>query len=126
MVYVEACGCTQACRHCAVDGKPPYGGFYSLAELRDLQREWGPLVPYYEPTVHPEFPEIMFPEILGEGTNMLATNGFGLIRRDDQRMPSFESRTRNSCIPAEPASATRRSPGSNSKRAKKQQVTEYE
>jgi len=35
--------------------------------------------------VHPEFPEIMYPEILGEGNNMLATNGFGLARRDDCR-----------------------------------------
>jgi hypothetical protein len=84
VIYVEACGCTQACRHCAVDGKPPfYGGFYSLAELRVLREEWGPLCPYYESTVHPEFPEIMYPEIMGEGSNMLATNGFGLARRDD-------------------------------------------
>ena len=83
IVYVEACGCTQACRHCAVDGKPPYGAFYALAELRALREEWGPLVPYYESTVHPEFPEIMYPKIMGEGSNMLATNGFGLARRDD-------------------------------------------
>jgi hypothetical protein len=83
IIYVEVCGCTQACRHCAVDGKPPYGSFYSLTELRALREEWGPLCPYYESTVHPEFPEIMYPEIMGEGSNMLATNGFGLARGDD-------------------------------------------
>lgn len=80
--YVEASGCTHACRHCAASGKPPYGSFYSLQELRQVASEWGKLTPYYEASVHPEFPEIMHPDISCEA-GVFATNGFGLAERPD-------------------------------------------
>lgn len=84
VVYVEASGCTNVCRHCGADGKPPYGALYSLEELRALRKEWGVLCPYYEPTAHPEFPDIMGPEIV-EQPGVLATAGFGLARSKDYK-----------------------------------------
>lgn len=83
IVYVNAAGCSNSCRHCAVGGGPPYGGFYSLGDLRAIASEWGPIVPYLEATAHPEFPEILDPRIVGEENTILATTGFGLAERDD-------------------------------------------
>ena len=84
-IYVEAAGCTNACRHCGAGGHPPPDSHYSAAELRRIARAWGePVWPYYEATVHSEFPEIVAPEIVGkENTAVLATNGYGLAHRDD-------------------------------------------
>jgi MoaA/NifB/PqqE/SkfB family radical SAM enzyme len=82
-VYIDAAGCSDTCRHCSVDGHFPYGEFYSLAELRSIKNEWGPLVIYYEPTAHPNFPEIYHADIAIENGGWLVTNGFGLACRDD-------------------------------------------
>ena len=73
------------CRHCAAGGKPPYGAHYSLAELRALRSEWGPLWPYHEASAHPEFPDIIGCDIVPDGHTVLATNGFGLARRSDYK-----------------------------------------
>jgi hypothetical protein len=78
-VYVDGAGCTNACRHCAADGRPPHGAIYSADELRELAGIWEPVVLNHEPSAHPEFPEVMDPNVvLCEG--VLATNGFGLAR----------------------------------------------
>jgi MoaA/NifB/PqqE/SkfB family radical SAM enzyme len=85
-IYVDAAGCTNACRLCYADGTPPCGGFCGAQELRDLRDESQPtvLVPYHEPSAHPEFPEIVGPDItITEG--YLSTNGYGLARQDDYR-----------------------------------------
>ncbi|MCE5324600.1 radical SAM protein [bacterium] len=84
-IYVNAAGCPNACRHCGADGHPPYGGFYSVDELRSIADEWGPIVPYFEFTVHPQFPEILDPRIVGEGWKLIPTNGFGLAEREDYK-----------------------------------------
>jgi hypothetical protein len=79
-VDVEAAGCPDACRHCSANGRPPYGNFYSLDELRTIGDEWGPLVPYcHEPTAHPDFPEIYDPHIALDHGGYLVTNGFGMV-----------------------------------------------
>jgi len=83
IIYINAAGCSNSCRHCAVNGGPPYGGFYSLDDMRAIASEWGPIVPYLESTAHPDFPEIMDPQIVGEGNTILGTTGFGLAERDD-------------------------------------------
>ena len=84
-VYINTAGCSDTCRHCAVDGHFPYGGFYSLDELRSIKNEWGPLTILYEPTAHPNFPEIYNADIATEHGGWLVTNGFGLVHRDDYR-----------------------------------------
>jgi len=85
--HVEAAGCTNACRHCGRGGGPPYGGFFSVAELRELVAEGWTLYPDYETSAHPEYPEILAPEIcgeeIGEGRRVHPTNGFGIARADD-------------------------------------------
>jgi MoaA/NifB/PqqE/SkfB family radical SAM enzyme len=83
IIYVNAAGCPNSCRHCSVSGEPPYGEFYSLDDMRTIAGEWGPIVPYLEPTAHPDFPEIMDPRIVGEGSKILATTGSGLAECDD-------------------------------------------
>jgi len=85
IVYVEAAGCTNACRHCGSNGRPPYGTIYSIDELRKLVETWGPITPFYEFTAHPDFPEIMNPQIVGYEGEVLPTNGFGLARTEDYR-----------------------------------------
>ncbi|HLF88145.1 MAG TPA: radical SAM protein [Anaerolineales bacterium] len=82
-IDVEAAGCPETCRHCAVDGHQPYGELFSLDELRALKDEWGPLTIRYEPTTHPDFPEIYHADIATEHGGWLVTNGFGLARRED-------------------------------------------
>jgi len=83
-VDIDATGCPDTCRHCARDGRPPYGSFYSLDELRTISDEWGPLVAHcYEPTAHPDFPEIYDPRFSVDHGGYLITNGFGLARRTD-------------------------------------------
>jgi hypothetical protein len=78
-VYANAAGCTDACRHCGREGCPPFGALFSLDELRELAAVWGPLIIDFEPTAHPDFPEVMDPAITPcEG--VLATNGYGLAR----------------------------------------------
>lgn len=83
-LFVNAAGCVNACHHCSADGKPPYGVLYSLKELREIVQVWGFVCPYYEVTVHPEFPDILAPEIVGNKTRgVLHTTGAGLGKRDD-------------------------------------------
>jgi hypothetical protein len=83
-LWVDAAGCTNACRHCYADGHPPYGSFYSLDELHRIVAEWGHICIMCEPTVHSEFPEIMDPQLTGIGNmGFLPTNGFGLAKRED-------------------------------------------
>jgi hypothetical protein len=77
---IDVAGCTNACRHCGVGGKPPHASFFSLSEMRELTAEGWELCPFFEPSAHPEFPEIMGPDILrGE---YLSTNGFGFARAE--------------------------------------------
>lgn len=83
IVYINAAGCHLSCRHCAVNGGLPTGRFYSLDELRSIAREWGPIGPYFEVTAHPDFPEIMDHQIVGDDCNILGTTGFGLAERAD-------------------------------------------
>lgn len=83
IVYVNAAGCHISCRHCSVNGSMPIGRFYSLDELRAIAIEWGPIAPYFEVTAHPDFPEIMDPQIIGNDISIMATTGFGLAERID-------------------------------------------
>jgi len=83
-VDIDVSGCPNTCRHCARDGRPPYGKLFSLDELYAIRDEWGPLVTYcYEPTAHPDFPDIYDPHIAVDHGGYLITNGFGLTRRTD-------------------------------------------
>jgi MoaA/NifB/PqqE/SkfB family radical SAM enzyme len=82
-VDINAAGCPNTCRHCAADGHLPYGELYSLDELRTIKNEWGPLTIRFEPTAHPDFPEIYQADIASEHGGWLVTNGFGLANRDD-------------------------------------------
>jgi hypothetical protein len=81
--YVEAAGCTNTCRHCASEGKPPYGGFFSVAELRGLVADGWQIYPYYEASAHPEYPELLAPDICAEGGDYHSTNGWGIARAED-------------------------------------------
>ena len=78
-------GCPNACRHCSVDGRPPYGALYSLDELHELAAQWGSLIYLQEPTAHPEFPELLDPAVSGEeyASGSVPTCGFGIARRED-------------------------------------------
>ena len=82
-IDIEATGCPNACRHCGVDGRPPWGELYSLEELRGVAAEWGGLIYLHEPTAHPAFPEILDPEIASDYAGYLPTCGFGIAQRDD-------------------------------------------
>jgi len=83
-IDIDASGCTDTCRHCARDGRPPYGRQFSLDELHVIRNEWGPLVTYcYEPTAHPDFPDIYDPLIAVNHGGWLVTNGYGLAKRAD-------------------------------------------
>jgi len=84
-VDINAAGCSDTCRHCSTDGHLPYGGLFSLDELRTIKSEWGALTIRYEPTTHPYFPEIYNSDIATEHGGWLVTNGFGLAHRDDYR-----------------------------------------
>ena len=84
VVYVDAAGCPNCCRHCCTSGgRPPHGGHYSLAELRELREGWGPLVVYHEASAHPEYPEVMGRDIWGSEGSFHSTNGFGIARAED-------------------------------------------
>lgn len=85
MMYIDinAAGCSNTCRHCSVSGCFPDGGFYSLEELRLIKKEWGALTIRYEPTLHPDFPEIYSPEIASDHGGWLVSNGSGLANRED-------------------------------------------
>ncbi|HEU0292837.1 MAG TPA: radical SAM protein, partial [Anaerolineales bacterium] len=85
IIYIEAAGCTNTCRHCYVDGHFPYGDFFTLDELRMLRKAWGALTIYYEPTAYSAFPEVYDESITAEHGHggWLVTNGFGLARRED-------------------------------------------
>lgn len=82
-IDIDACGCSNTCRHCSPNGHAPGGEFYSLSELRAIKQQWGPLTIRFEPTIHPQFPEIYAPDIAGEHGGWLVTNGCGLAHRDD-------------------------------------------
>lgn len=83
IVYVEAAGCTNICRHCSANGHFPHGDFFTLDELRALRKDWGPLTIYHEPTAYSAFPEVYDESIAVEHGGWLVTNGFGLARRED-------------------------------------------
>jgi MoaA/NifB/PqqE/SkfB family radical SAM enzyme len=53
-----------------------------VAELRELATEWGPVWIDGEPSAHPDFPEILGPEV-HTCEEVLATNGFGFARATD-------------------------------------------
>ena len=84
-VDINAAGCTNTCRHCSVDGCLPHGVFFTIGELRTIKSEWGALTIRYEPTTHPDFPEIYYSDIATEHGGWLVTNGFGLAHRYDYR-----------------------------------------
>jgi hypothetical protein len=92
-LYIDAAGCPDTCRHCAVDGHQPYGALFSPDALRTLKKEWGPLTILYEPTAHPDFPEIYQEDIAEPHGGWLVTNGFGLARRDDHEQVFAGMRT---------------------------------
>lgn len=85
ILYVEANGCPNACRHCSADGHPPQRAYYSMKELRALAQTWGRLTIYHEPTAHPDFPAVYDPEIAVSHGGWLVTNGYGLARRADTK-----------------------------------------
>lgn len=82
-LYVDAAGCPDTCRHCAVDGHQPYGALLSPDALHALKNMWGPLTILYEPTAHPDFPSIYQEDIAEPHGGWLVTNGYGLARRVD-------------------------------------------
>jgi len=84
-VDIEATGCPNMCRHCSVDGHPPYGTLYSIEELQELADEWGSLIYLHEPTAHPQFPDIFDRSLIGDeySAGALPTCGFGIAGRDD-------------------------------------------
>lgn len=82
-IDVDAAGCPNTCRHCSVDGHKPYGALFTSDVLRTLKNEWGPLTIRYEPTAHPDFPEIYGEDIASPHGGWLVTTGFGLAQRDD-------------------------------------------
>lgn len=84
-VDINTAGCTNSCRHCAIGGHFPFDKFYSLDELRSLKNEWSPLTIRFEPTTHPNFPEIYNNDISVEHGGWLVTNGFGLAHRYDHQ-----------------------------------------
>ena len=92
-VEINAAGCPDTCRHCAVAGHFPHGELFSLSELRSIKDEWGALIIRYEPTAHPNFPEIYNADIATEHGGWLVTNGFGLAHRDDYRLAFERMRT---------------------------------
>lgn len=83
IVYIEAAGCPNICRHCAADGRRPYGAHFSLDELYTIREEWGLLTIYFEATAHPQFPEIFDPQLSIPHGGHWPTNGFGLAQRED-------------------------------------------
>jgi hypothetical protein len=83
IVYIEAAGCPNVCRHCAAEGRRLYGAHFSLDELHTVRDEWGPLIIYHEATAHPEFPEIFDPQLSVPHGGHWPTNGFGLAQRED-------------------------------------------
>ncbi|MCE5239869.1 radical SAM protein [bacterium] len=80
---IDAAGCTNCCRHCSAEGHPPYGAFFSLAEMVELVAEGWEIYPYYEASAHPEFPAILGPPICAETEEYVPTNGFGIARAPD-------------------------------------------
>jgi hypothetical protein len=84
-IDVEGAECPNACRHCAVDGHPPHGKFFSWEELQAIRKEWGPLWVFYEPTAYPGFPETYNGSLQPDHAGWLVTNGYGLARRKDYR-----------------------------------------
>ena len=80
-IDIEAAGCPNTCRHCSVDGHLPYGRLFTLDELRLIRSEWGPLTIRFEPTSHPDFPEVCGGDIAIDHGGWLVSNGFGIARR---------------------------------------------
>ncbi len=85
-------GCPLACKHCKDMGHPPFGRLMTLEDVDSVLRQFESLgckltvLPYHEFTVYPEGPALMkrcgeiYPDAL---TDVLATNGHGIARRDD-------------------------------------------
>jgi hypothetical protein len=84
-IDIEAAGCPNTCRHCSVSGHLPYGQLFSLDELRAIRSEWVPLTIRYEPTAHPDFPEIYQSDIADDHGGWLVSTGFGIAHRNDYR-----------------------------------------
>jgi MoaA/NifB/PqqE/SkfB family radical SAM enzyme len=82
-VDINTAGCTNSCRHCAINGNLPFDKFYGLDELRAIKNEWGALTIRFEPTAHPNFPDIYSNDIAADHGGWLVTNGFGLAHRND-------------------------------------------
>ena len=80
ILWVEAVGCTNGCRGCQLGSPPPYPCFCSAADLRRLAATWGPLVPLDDPTIHPEFPELLARPVTSPDTTYLGTNGVGIAQ----------------------------------------------
>lgn len=52
-------------------------------ELTEIVKAWGPVVPFSDPTLHPEFPAMMKRTITPEGLTYMCTNGTGLVQKED-------------------------------------------
>ena len=80
---INAAGCPNTCRHCSVDGHKPYGPLFTIDQLRAIKKEWSSLTIRYEPTAHPDFPEIYSSDIAMPYDGWLVTNGYGIANRGD-------------------------------------------
>ena len=83
IVWIEAVGCTNGCRHCPLGSCLSHETFYSARELQRLAETWGPLAPLEDPSVHPEFPEVLDRSITSPGMTYLGTNGLGIAQAGD-------------------------------------------
>ena len=83
VIYVEAAGCPDTCRHCSADGRPPVGSYYTVDDLIALRQEWGPLNVYHEPTAHSQFPVVYHSDIIEPHGGYLVSNCYGLAHRVD-------------------------------------------
>lgn len=80
IVWIEAVSCTNGCRHCPLGSRPPHETFYTASELQRIAATWGPLAPLEDPTVHPEFPEVLDRSITSSAMTYLGTNGTGIAQ----------------------------------------------
>jgi hypothetical protein len=92
IVYVNVAGCANTCRHCSFEDRHPCGSVYTLEQMFGLADVWGPLIPHYDPAVHPEFPQIMDPRVSSCG-GVLRGNGVGIARAEDPATMLAQLRT---------------------------------
>ena len=82
-VLVDAVPCSNACHFCKVCEPFSKEILYSTEELQEIVKTWGPIVPFADPTLHPEFPAIMKRRITPEGLTYMCSNGARLVQKED-------------------------------------------